>query len=146
MRARTGGKAHSTQPVSSTSPVGSISVESRTVLRRSFAALAALTLAIGPAWSAHAARSGPVRADPITVWPGAPQALIATGTSAPEAEIRPTDERDPSPPLPASADLGVLLLGAALSGVLLGRASGRIQPLRWALVHVPRAPPSLSTI
>jgi hypothetical protein len=122
-------------------------VESRTRLKRTFAALAALTLAIAPAWSAHVARSRSVRGDPIAISAGAPapEILAGIGTAAPEAEIRPTDERDPTPPLPASAVVGVLLSATAVLGALRRAPGGRIRPLRWALVHTPRAPPALPT-
>jgi hypothetical protein len=129
-------------------PVSSISVEPRTNLSRKIAAVAALTLAIAPAWSARVVRSGSAHVDAITISPGAPapQILVSAGTTAPDTEIRPTDERDPSPPLPGSVVIGVLLAAAALGGSLQGPPRGRIRPLIRGFVHSPRAPPALLTI
>ncbi|MDP9296106.1 MAG: hypothetical protein M3O88_05355 [Actinomycetota bacterium] len=118
-------------------------MEPRRILSRTIAALAALTLAIAPARSVHVARSGSVHVDAIAISPEtqAPQVLVSAGTAAPDAEIRPTDERDPLPPLPGSAVIGVLLAAAALCGFLQRAPGGRIRSLRWGsstpLAHRP---------
>src|SRR5256885_666259 len=116
------------------------------MLRRIATLVLALALVLAPAKALSGDRlHGPASHARLT---GAhpSSALVSTDGGAPDGELRPGDQRDPAPPLPGAAALGLLLAGAATLAILR-----RARPRRLALPgasssHAPRAPPALVTI
>ena len=117
-------------------------MRTRSILRGAFTLVLAIAIVWAPAneltdsISHRGSRSAP------RVAAGHPAAaLVDTNGGAPDADLRPGDERDPAPPLPGSAAATLLLAEAAALAFFVVSTGGRLARIRRSSPRIPRAPP-----